>query len=57
MTFVLTDLKDIRPGFNSCFIVRYLLEKAGNTEEALSLLMELPAASAAISFLRTKAEV
>ena len=45
MTFVLTDLKDIRPGFNSCFIVRYLLEKAGNTEEALSLLMELPAAS------------
>ena len=28
MTFVMTDLNKIKPGFNSCFIVRYLLEKA-----------------------------
>lgn len=45
MTFVMTDLKKIRPGFNSCFIVRYLLEKAKNTEQALSLLMKLSIAS------------
>lgn len=45
MTFVMTDLKKIQPGFNSCFIVRYLLEKANNTEQAISLLMDLPIAS------------
>ena len=45
MTFVMTRLEKIRPGFNSCFIVRYLLEKANNTEMAMSLLMELPIAS------------
>lgn len=45
MTFVMTDLKKIKPGFNSCFIVRYLLEKAKDTDDAISLLMELPIAS------------
>lgn len=45
MTFVMTDLEKIKAGFNSCFIVRYLLEKAGNTEQAVSLLMGLPVAS------------
>ena len=45
MTFVMTSLDKIQAGFNSCFIVRYLLEKAGNTEQAVSLLMELPIAS------------
>ena len=45
MTFVMTDLRKIRPGFNSCFVVRYLLEKANSTEEALGLLMDLPVAS------------
>lgn len=45
MTFVMTDLKKIRAGFNSCFIVRYLLEKARNTEQAISLLLDLPIAS------------
>ena len=39
MTFVMTDLEKIKAGFNSCFIVRYLLEKADNTEQAVSLLM------------------
>ena len=42
MTFVMTDLKKIKAGFNLCFIVRYLLEKADNTEQAVSLLMNLP---------------
>lgn len=45
MTFVMTELKKIRPGFNSCFIVRYLLEKAENTGEAIALLSKLPVAS------------
>lgn len=45
MTFVMTDLKKIQAGFNSCFIVRYLLEKADNTEQAISLLRDLPIAS------------
>lgn len=45
MTFVMTNLKRIQPGFNSCFIVRYLLEKAHDTKQALSLLMDLPIAS------------
>lgn len=45
MTFVMTRLDKIHPGFNSCFIVRYLLEKASSTQHALSLLMELPIAS------------
>lgn len=45
MTFVMTRLEKIKPGFNSCFIVRYLLEKANDTETAISLLMELPVAS------------
>lgn len=45
MTFVMTNLENIQAGFNSCFIVRYLLEKADSTKNALSLLMELPIAS------------
>ena len=45
MTFVMTSLDKIQAGFNSCFIVRYLLEKADNTEQAVSLLMELSIAS------------
>ena len=45
MTFVATELKDIRPGFNAVFIVRYLLEKADSTKEALKLLNDLPIAS------------
>ena len=45
MTFVATNLNDIRPGFNSPFIVRYLLEKAHCVENALELLHELPVSS------------
>ena len=45
MTFVLTELDKIQAGFNSCFAVRYLLEKANTTEQALNLLMQLPIAS------------
>ena len=45
MTFVMTDTEKILPGFNSCFIVRYLLEKAEDTGQAIALLNELPVAS------------
>lgn len=45
MTFVMTSLSEIKPGFNCCFIVRYLLEKASSTDNAISLLMDLPIAS------------
>lgn len=45
MTFVMTKLEKIQAGFNSCFVVRYLLEKAKDTEQAISLLMNLPIAS------------
>ena len=45
MTFVLTSLDKIQAGFNSCFIVRYLLEKADTAQNAISLLMKLPIAS------------
>lgn len=45
MTFVMTSPEQIQPGFNSCFVVRYLLEKAASAEHALALLMELPVSS------------
>ncbi|WP_442602009.1 C45 family autoproteolytic acyltransferase/hydolase [Paenibacillus sp. KN14-4R] len=44
MTFVAS--KQIKPGFNFLFIVRYLLEKARNVEEAISLLRSLPISTA-----------
>lgn len=45
MTFVMTDLIKLQPGFNSCFIVRYLLEKADNVSQAVLMLWDLPIAS------------
>ena len=45
MTFVMTASEKIRPGLNACFLVRYLLEKARHTKEALSLLTALPVSS------------
>ncbi|HIU33986.1 MAG TPA: acyl-CoA--6-aminopenicillanic acid acyl-transferase [Candidatus Pullichristensenella excrementigallinarum] len=45
MTFVMTDLEKIEPGFNACFAVRYLLEKSDTVRKAIALLMELPIAS------------
>lgn len=44
MTFVMTDPEKIRAGFNSCFIVRYLPEKAKDAEQAMALLEKLPIA-------------
>ena len=41
MTFVGTQLQDIKPGFNSVFIVRYLLEKGNSVKYAKELLLKL----------------
>lgn len=45
MTFVMTRPEKIRIGLNSCFIVRYLLEKADSVDDAILRLMKLPVAS------------
>lgn len=45
MTFVMPNLDEIKPGFNSVFLVRYILEKCRNVEEGLSSLNKLPIAS------------
>ena len=45
MTFVTTRIQDLKPGLNSVFIVRYLLEKAKNTIEAIEKLHQIPIAS------------
>ncbi len=45
MTFVMSDLRSIRPGLNSPFAVRYLAERCGSTAEALKLLGDLPLSS------------
>jgi predicted choloylglycine hydrolase len=46
MTFVLPKLEEIRPGFNSVFLVRYILENCKNVDEGLNALKKLPIASA-----------
>ena len=45
MTFVIPNKNEIKPGFNSLFLVRYLLEHCKNVEEAIQALNKLPIAS------------
>lgn len=45
MTFVMPKLEEIKPGFNSVFIVRYLLEKSKTVIESIETLKKLPIAS------------
>ena len=45
MTFVVPKLDEIKPGINSVFLVRYLLENCKTVEESLDLLRKLPIAS------------
>ena len=45
MTFVTTPLEKIKPGLNSVFVVRYLLEKATSARHAIELIEKLPIAS------------
>ena len=45
MTFVMPHLDEIKPGINSVFLVRYILEKCRNVKEAVKALTLLPIAS------------
>lgn len=45
MTFVKPKLDEIKPGFNSVFLVRYILEKCKTVDEGIDVLEELPIAS------------
>ncbi len=45
MTFVIPHLDEIKPGLNSVFLVRYLLENCANVDEGISALYKLPIAS------------
>jgi predicted choloylglycine hydrolase len=45
MTFVLPKLDEIKPGINSVFLVRYILEKCKTVDEGIRVLKELPIAS------------
>jgi predicted choloylglycine hydrolase len=52
MTFVIP--KFIKPGLNSVFIVRYILEKCADTKEAIATIKDIPAASAGNIILADK---
>jgi len=52
MTFVIP--KFIKPGLNSVFIVRYVLEKCTNTEEAITAIKDIPVSSAGNVILADK---
>lgn len=54
MTFVVPKLNEIKPGFNSVFIVRYLLEKCKTVNEGLEALNKLPIASSCNILLTDK---
>jgi predicted choloylglycine hydrolase len=45
MTFVVPKLEEIKPGLNSVFLVRYILENCKNVNEGLDALKRLPIAS------------
>lgn len=45
MTFVMPKMEEIKPGLNSVFLVRYLLEKCGDVPQAVKELQNLPIAS------------
>lgn len=54
MTFVKPNIDEIKPGINSVFLVRYLLEKCSDIEEALEDLNKLPIASSCNILLTDK---
>jgi predicted choloylglycine hydrolase len=45
MTFVIPKLKEIQPGLNSVFLVRYILENCKTVDEGIEALKKLPIAS------------
>ncbi|TFG03421.1 MAG: acyl-CoA--6-aminopenicillanic acid acyl-transferase [Promethearchaeota archaeon] len=54
MTFVKPKLEEIKPGINSVFLVRYILENFKSVEEGLESLRKLPIASSCNILLTDK---
>ena len=54
MTFVLPKLDEIKPGINSVFLVRYILEKCKTVDEGIRVLKKLPIASSCNIILTDK---
>jgi predicted choloylglycine hydrolase len=54
MTFVIPKLDEIKPGINSVFLVRYILEKCQTVDESIRALRELPIASSCNIILTDK---
>lgn len=45
MTFAVPKITEIKPGLNSVFLVRYLLEKCRTVDEGISAIQRLPVSS------------
>lgn len=54
MTFVCPNINEIKPGFSSLFLVRYILEKCKDVKEGIKALKTLPIASSCNILLADK---
>ena len=54
MTFVIPKLEEVNPGFNSIFLVRYILENCKTIKEGTMALQKLPIASSCNILLADK---
>lgn len=54
MTFVIPELDEIKPGINSVFLVRYILENCKTVNEGIEALKNLPIASSCNILLTDK---
>ena len=54
MTFVLPRLDEIKPGINSVFLVRLILEKCSTVDEGIRVIRDLPIASSCNILLTDK---
>ena len=54
MTFVMPKLEEIKPGINSVFLVRYILENCKTVNESIEALKKLPIASSCNIILTDK---
>jgi predicted choloylglycine hydrolase len=54
MTFVKPKIKEIKPGLNSVFLVRYILENCKTVDEGIEVLNKLPIASSCNILLADK---
>ena len=54
MTFVIPRVDEIRPGINSVFLVRYILEKCDTVDDGVRALKKLPIASSCNIILTDK---